>query len=329
MPRPVTLFTGQWADLPIETMCQKARDFGYDGLELCSWGDHFDVLRAAEDKSYCDQRRELLGRYGLNVWAFSVHLAGQLVLDHIDERHNGFVPEDIRGQPEKMREWGIRMCKAAPWAAKNLGVQVVTGFTGSSIWHLWFPFPPQVPDLIKRGFDLFAERWNPILDEFKAAGVRFAHEVHPSEIAYDFWSAEQALEAIGRRPEFGFNFDPSHLVWQGIDPAKFIYYFADRIYHVHVKDSKVTLDGQNSVLCSHLNFGDRRRGWDFVSPGHGDVNFESIIRALNRIGYQGPLSVEWEDSGMDREHGAREAVQFVRRMDFAPSAVAFDAAFKR
>ncbi|MCL4543231.1 MAG: sugar phosphate isomerase/epimerase [Chloroflexi bacterium] len=330
MARPVTLFTGQWADLPLETVAQKASEWGYDGLELCSWGDHFDVLRAAKDKGYCDEHRALLAKYNLKVWAFSIHLVGQLVCDEpLDERHDGFVGPDLRGKPDSIREFAIEFCKAAPLAAKNLGVNIITGFTGSPIWHLWFPFPPQVPSQIEAGYRLFAERWNPILDEFGKHGVKFALEVHPSEIAYDFYTAERALEALGRRPEFGFNFDPSHLVWQGIDSAKFIFHFSDRIYHVHVKDAKVLVDGESGILSSHVNFGDRRRGWDFVSPGHGDVKFEPIIRALNRIGYQGPLSVEWEDSGMDRFHGAAEAARLVRGWDFAPSAQAFDAAFSR
>src|SRR5205814_7523171 len=140
-----------------------------------------------------------------------------------------------------------------------------------SIWHLLYSFPPVSDSMIDDGFKLLAERWNPILDVFKQCGVKFGLEVHPTEIAFDIYTAERALEALGRRPEFGFNFDPSHLLWQGVDPVKFIYRFSDRIYHVHVKDSKVLVDGESGILSSHINFGDRRRGWDFVSPGHGDV----------------------------------------------------------
>jgi sugar phosphate isomerase/epimerase len=157
--------------------------------------------------------------------------------------------------------------------------------------------------------------------------VRFALEVHPTEISYDIYSTQRALEAIGRREAFGFNFDPSHLYWQFVDPAKFIDRFSDRIYHAHMKDALRTLDGQSGILSSHLAFGDHRRGWDFRSVGRGGVDFDAVIRALNRIGYDGPLSVEWEEAGINRVHGARESAAFVRGADFEPSRAAFDAAF--
>ena len=174
------------------------------------------------------------------------------------------------------------------------------------------------------GMAEFARRWDPILDVCRDAGVRYAFEVHPGQIAFDLYSAEMALDALGGREEFGFLFDPCHLHWQGVDPAEFVRRFPDRIYHVHIKDVALTLNGRSGVLNSYLPQGDPRRGWDFRSLGHGAVNFEEIVRALNQLGYDGPRSVEWEDSGMDREHGAREAAEFVKRVDFKSSGRAFD-----
>ncbi len=331
MARPVTLFTGQWADLPLETLAAKAKEFGYDGLELACWGDHFEVQRALDEPDYCAKKRQLLEKYNLQVFAISNHLVGQAVLDLIDPRHQAILPAHVwgDGDPAGVNARAAEELKNTARAAQKLGVGVVNGFTGSSIWHLLYSFPPVPPKMIDDGFKLLAERFNPILDVFGECGVKFALEVHPTEIAFDLYTAERALEALEHREEFGFNFDPSHLIWQGVDPVQFIRRFPDRIYHVHMKDAIVKLDGRSGILASHLNFGDPRRGWDFRSLGRGRVNFEEIIRALNDIGYQGPLSVEWEDSGMDRDHGAREACQYVRRMDFAPSQVAFDAAFDK
>ncbi len=329
MARPVTLFTGQWADLPLEELAPLARAVGYDGLELACWGDHFEVDKAFEDDGYIERQREILRRNSLECYAVGNHLVGQAVCDPIDERHRATVPEHVwgDGEPEGVRRRAAQEMKETARAAARFGVDTVTGFTGSSIWQKLYFFPPTSEEEVDEGFGDFAQRWNPILDAFDEEGVRFAFEVHPTEIAYDIFSAERALAAVDRRTAFGFNFDPSHLYWQFVDPAKFVDRFADRIYHVHMKDAVRTLDGESGILSSHLSFGDHRRGWDFRSVGRGGVDFEAVIRALNRIGYNGPLSVEWEDAGMDRVHGARESAAFVRRVDFESSAAAFDAAF--
>ncbi len=329
MPRPVTLFTGQWADMPLEKLAETAAGLGYDGLELACWGDHFEVDKALSNDAYCRSRHDILAKHGLKCFAISNHLVGQAVCDLIDERHKTILPPRVwgDGSPEGVRTRAAEEMKATAKAASRLGVKVVNGFTGSSIWHKLYFFPPTGAAEIEAGYRDFAQRWNPIFDAFDASGVLFGLEVHPTEIAYDIHTSRRALEAVAGRPTFGFNFDPSHLIWQGIDPVKFIDAFAGRIYHVHIKDAKRTMDGTNSILASHLAFGDHRRGWDFRSPGRGEIDFEEIIRALNRAQYRGPLSVEWEDSGMDRLHGAREAAAFVKRLDFDPSHVAFDSAF--
>lgn len=328
--RPVTIFTGQWADLPFESLCPLLKSLGYDGLELACWGDHLDVFRAAADQAYCDERKRFMAEHGLGLWAISNHLAGQLICDpNFDARSDLFAPAEYAGDAEGKRRWAIDSMKHAARAAKNLGVEVVNGFTGSPVWHLLYSFPPVGEEMIADGYKFFADTFHPILDEFAACGVKFALEVHPTEIAFDLHTARRTLEALDYRPEFGFNFDPSHLLWQMVDPVKFIEEFPDRIYHCHLKDAALQLDGRSGILASHLNFGHPGRGWDFRSPGHGEVDFESIIRALNRVHYTGPLSVEWEDCGMDREYGARDACRFARRIDFAPSGVQFDAAFDR
>ena len=328
MARPVTLCTAQWADLPLETLAKKVAGWGYDGLELACWGDHMDVKRAATDQNYCKHQLDILKKNNLQLFSISNHLAGQLVCDpNDDSRSDGFAPPDCAGDAEKKRHWAVEAMKDSARAAKNLGLEVVNGFTGSPIWHMFYSFPPVTPAAIDEGFEYFARMWNPILDVFDECGVKFALEVHPTEIAFDIVTAERTLQAVGHRKAFGFNFDPSHLFWQMMDPVRFIHEFPDRIYHVHMKDAARQLNGYSGILSSHLDFGHKDRGWDFRSLGRGGVNFEEIIRALNHVGYHGPLSVEWEDSGMEREQGAREAVEFVKRVDFQPSDLAFDAAF--
>ena len=330
MNRPVTLFTGQWADMPLATLAEKAAAWGYDGLELACWGDHFDVQAALADRSYGQGRRDLLARHGLGVHAISNHLVGQAVCDRIDDRHREILPARIwgGGDPEGVRRRAAREMEDTARAAARLGVDVVNGFTGSSIWHLLYSFPPVPGRWIDDGFGDFADRWRPILDVFHGEGVRFALEVHPTEIAFDIATADRALEALDRHPAFGFNYDPSHLAYQGVDYVAFMDRHAQRIHHVHMKDvwwSRRPVAA--GVFGGHTDFGDPRRFWDFRSPGRGRIDFEAVIRALDRAGYRGPLSVEWEDPGMEREHGAAEACRFVRKLAFPPSEMAFDAAF--
>ena len=330
MARPVTLFTGQWADLKLEDLCKKAKKFGYDGLELACWGDHFEVEKA--DAAYCNKKKALLKKYGLNLYAISTHLVGQAVCDNIDARHKGILPAHVwgDGKPEGVKARAAEEVIKAAEAAKRLGIGVVNGFTGSSIWHYLYSFPPVSPEMISDGYKDFGKRWIPILNAYRKLGVRFALEVHPTEIAFDTVSAERAIEAVDGHPAFGFNYDPSHLGYQGVDYVEFLYKFKDRIFHVHMKDVGWSqVPKESGVFGGHLSFGDPRRFWEFRSLGRGNINFERIIRALNDIGYQGPLSVEWEDIGMDREHGAAEACGFVKRTDFVPSTVAFDAAFEK
>jgi sugar phosphate isomerase/epimerase len=330
MARPVTMFTGQWADLSFQSLARMVQGFGYDGMELACWGDHFEVDKALADDQYCTEKRKFLDSLDLQCHAISAHLVGQAILDPIDQRHQAILPGYVwgDGDPNGVNQRAVEELKNTARAAQRFGVGVVNGFTGSSIWHLNYSFPPVPESMLEDGFKLLAERFHPILDVFAECGVKFALEVHPTEIAFDLYTAERTLEALEHREEFGFNFDPSHLHWQGVDPVEFIRAFPDRIYHVHIKDAITTLNGKTGIIASHLNFGDPRRGWDFRSPGRGAVNFEEIIRALNQIGYDGPLSIEWEDSGMNREQGAREACEFTKRMNFQASDRAFDSAFE-
>src|SRR3954447_23481894 len=143
MARPITLFTGQWADLPFEEVCRLASEWGYDGLEVACWGDHLDVVRAAEDASYAQGRRDLLEKYGLGLWAISNHLGGPLVCDdplaepprgiasprgwlgcgdRVDERPGGIAPRRVwgGGDPEGVRRRAAEERKATARAAKAL-----------------------------------------------------------------------------------------------------------------------------------------------------------------------------------------------------------------
>ncbi len=345
MTRAVCLFTGQWADLSLETLLPKVKAMGFDGVELACWGDHFEVQRALSEDDYCAKKWELLEAYGMACYAISTHLVGQAVCDRIDERHESILPPEVwgDGDPDGVRARATEEVKdtaraarrffdAAPQHVKDRmarpGKAVVNGFTGSGIWHLLYSFPPVPKEAIDAGFKAFADAWKPIMDVFQEHDVLFALEVHPTEIAFDIASTRRAFEAIDNHPAFGLNYDPSHFGYQRVDYLAFLDEFADKIHNCHMKDVWWSDQlGEAGVFGGHTDFGAPERTWDFRSIGRGSVDFEGIIRRLNRMDYRGPLSVEWEDGGMDREHGATESAAFLRKLDFEPSARAFDSAF--
>lgn len=326
--RQLTLATGQWGDLPLRDLCKIARDVGLDGLELAVGKNHFDLDRAYGDDTYRQELLDTLAEFGLRSYAVCGALIGQCVGNEYDRRLDNFAPDKYAGKPEEIRKWATDSMMKLPSACRACGIHIVTGFLGSPIWKMWYSFPQTTQEMVEEGYDVIVRRWTPILDEFQRQSVRFAFEVHPTEIAFDYYSTQYLLEKLHYHPAFGLNFDPSHLLWQGVNPAVFLQDFAKHILHVHLKDVSVCFDGRRGILGSYLPFGSMRRAWNFRSLGHGDVNFEEIIRILNEIGYYGPLSVEWEDNGMERLYGLKEAVAFARKLDFEPSGIDFDAALK-
>jgi len=330
MPRPVLLFSNGWVNQPIEELAAKASEWGYAGFELSCWGDHFEVQRALSERDYGPSKLELMARYDLQIPILSNHRTGQAVCDPIDIRHKAILPDYVwgDGKPTGVRQRAIEEMTATFRAAQKIGATVVGGFTGSPIWSYVGGYPAPTPEIISAGFQDFVNLWNPIMDVAEDEGIKFAFEVHPGQIAYDFYSTEKALDAMNGRSEFGLTFDPSHLHWQGIDPIEFIRRFGDRIYHVHVKDAVLALNGRTSILNSYLPAKDPRRGWYFRVPGRGGIDWEGIIRALNEVGYTGPLAVEFSDPAMDRDFGAREACDFVKRLDFDHVAPPPSSAFK-
>jgi sugar phosphate isomerase/epimerase len=321
MARPVLLFSGPWTDLPMEELAARAADWGYQGLELACWGDHLEVQRALSETDYCAARLDLLARHDLQVTVLGNHRVGHAVSSPIDDRLQPLLPDYVwgDGQPDGVQQRAAEEMMATIRVAQKMGAGLVGGFTGSPLWSHVIGWPSPTTLTIADGLKTFARQWNPILDVCREAGVRFACEVHPGQIAFDLYSAEMTLDALHGREEFGFLFDPAHLHWQGVDPVEFLLRFSDRIFHVHARDVALTLNGRSGVLNSYLSVGDPRRGWDYRSPGHGGIDWEGVIRALNYIGYDGALSVDWKDGGMSRDYGAEDACQFIKRLDFEGS----------
>jgi sugar phosphate isomerase/epimerase len=320
MARPVLLFTGPWSDLPLEELAGQVAEWGYQGLELCCWGDHFGVQRAQSEDAYAQSLLDLFNRLELAVPVVSNHRVSTAVCDPIDARHRDVLPDYVwgDGNPAGVRERAAEEMMATARAAQKLGAAVLGGFLGSPVWSCVAGYPAPPASMIDEAFREVVRRWQPILDVCGECGLRYAFEAHPGQIAFDLYSTERLLDALSGREEFGLLFDPGHLHWQGVDPVEFVRRFGDRVTHVHVRDVAVTLTGRSGLLNSYLPPGDPRRGWSPRAPGHGGLDWEAIVRALNEVGYDGALAVEWQDPGMDRSHGAEEACAFVGRLNFEP-----------
>ncbi len=304
------IFTALFQDRPLEEVLRLVAEQGYETVELPAWkgSPHLDV-----DSVLSDGGRSLLRLvrgYGLGISALSDGREGQLVLGPHDWTVDRWAP--TQGVEERIR-YGSERLKLVARAAAALEVPVVTGFVGSSVWDKWYNYPSTNEQAYQLGWDLFAQRVNPILDVFQQQGVRFAFEVHPTEIAYNLETAEQALEALDHRPEFGFNFDPSHLFWQGIDPVVFVKRLGKRIYHAHAKDGEVQEDEvRRSGVLSGGSWTRPDRGFRFRVPGWGDVDWRRVLSALAAVGYDYVLSFEHEDPVMSPEDGCEKAIAFLR-----------------
>lgn len=306
------VFTVLYNEKPLEEVARYVSGLGYEMVELAAWraSNHLDIDQVLSNQGYRTKLLSLLKQYNLEISALSNHLDGQMILGPLDWTTDAWAP--VRDPDEKVK-WAIQRMKDTARAAAALGVNVVVGFTGSQVWGQWYSFPEDNIKAYEDAWKVFAERWHPILDVFKSEGVRFALEVHPTEIAYNVETSEDCLKAIDNRPEFGLNFDPSHFVWQMIDPVIFIKKFGDRIYHAHAKDSELQEDEiTRSGVIPNGPWARPNRGFRFRVPGWGNVNWRRIMTALLSVGYDYVLSYEHEDPVMSREDGCEKNIDFLR-----------------
>jgi sugar phosphate isomerase/epimerase len=305
----IGIFTILFNELNLEKVLEYVSKLGYEAVEIAAWkgSNHMNIEKVLSGGA--TEYKRTIEKYGLIISALSNHLEGQLVLGPHDESTD----EWFKGTSEEKVKYGMERMKKTAEAAAALDVPVVNGFIGSPNWGAWYIFPPAYEKIFEKGFELFAERWGEILDHFAAHGVKFAHEVHPQEQAYNIETAERAIKAINGKREFGFNFDPSHLIWQSIDPVIFIKKFGYRIYHAHAKDAELVKE--NLPISGCIPTGSWRRpdrGFRFRVVGWGDVNWKRILTAFVEVGYDYVLSYEHEDPVMSREDGCEKCIAFLK-----------------
>ncbi len=305
----VGIFLALYNDQPLDQVLSYVATIGFEMVEIAAWkgSNHIDIDSVVEGGSQ-EYLREM-GKHGLEISALSNHLEGQLILGPHDESTDDW----FKGTPSEKVKYGTRRMMRTIEAAQSLGVRVVNGFTGVPEWGKWFPFPPANQKIWDGYLNLFKERWLPVLDFAKDHGVKVAFETHPQELNHNLDTAKALVEAGNGHPALGFNYDPSHLVWQGMDTAQFIYELHDRIYHAHAKDVEVIphVVSRTGVLIPGP-WTRVARGVRFRTVGWGQVPWKQVITALLETGYDYALSVEHEDPCFSRDSGVEQAIAFLK-----------------
>ncbi|WP_342620057.1 sugar phosphate isomerase/epimerase [Rhodoferax sp. GW822-FHT02A01] len=298
---------------------------GYKGVQIPSWDARlFDLKKAAESKTYCEEVKGTLAEHGLEITELSTHLQGQLVAVHpaYDTGFDGFAAPEVRGNPALRQQWAVEQMMLAAQASANLGLVAHVTFSGALAWPYLYSWPPRPAGLIESAFDELAKRWRPILDAFDHAGVDVCYEVHPGEDLHDGVSYEMFLDRVQGHKRACLLYDPSHFVLQQLNYLDYIDYYHDRIKIFHVKDAEFNPTGKQGVYGGYQPW--LQRAGRFRSLGDGQVDFTGIFSKLAQYDYPGWAVLEWECCIKHPEDGAREGAAFIRDHIIRVAERAFD-----
>jgi sugar phosphate isomerase/epimerase len=302
-----------------------AGGLGFKGVQMPSWDSRlFDLKKAAESKTYCDEVKGIARQNGVEITELSTHLQGQLVAVHpaYDDAFDGFAAPEVRGNPAKRQAWAVDQMLLAAKASANLGMTDHVSFSGALAWPYFYPWPQRPAGLVETAFDELAKRWKPILDAFDKAGVNICYEIHPGEDLHDGVTFEMFLERVGNHPRCNILYDPSHFVLQALDYLDYIDIYHERIKMFHVKDAELIPNGRTGVYGGYQSW--VNRAGRFRSLGDGQVDFSSIFSKFAQYGFQGWAVLEWECCLKHPEDGAREGASFIRDHIIRVTEKAFD-----
>jgi len=309
----------------LEKISGWAADLGYKGVQIPTWDARlFDLKRAAESRTYCDEIQGMLSTKGLSVTELSTHLQGQLIAVHpaYDQAFDGFAPESLRGKPTARQAWAVDQLHFAAKASANLGLNAHVTFSGALAWPYVYPWPQRPPGLIETAFDELAQRWKPILNAFDDVGVDLCFEIHPGEDLHDGATFEMFLERVGDHRRCNILFDPSHFVLQQLNYLEFIDLYHSRIRMFHVKDAEFRSNGRQGVYGGYQPW--VSRAGRFRSPGDGQVDFGAIFSKLAQYDFKGWAVLEWECCIKSSDQGAKEGAPFIARHIIQTAERAFD-----
>lgn len=324
------IFLAQFAadEAPFNTwdgITKWAASLGYEGVQLPS-GDTrlFDLARAAESKTYCDEISGIASANGVQITELSTHLQGQLVAVHpaYDEAFDVFAPQALRGKPAERQRWAVQQMLLAAKASKNLGLSASISFPGALAWPFLYPWPQRPAGLVESAFDALAARWRPILDAYDDAGCDVAFELHPGEDLFDGATFEMLLDRVGNHRRLAIAYDPSHFLLQQLDYLEFIDIYHERIKVMHVKDAEFRPSGRQGVYSGYQSW--INRAGRFRSLGDGQVDFKGIFSKMAQYDFPGWAVLEWECCLKHAEQGAAEGAPFIRDHIIRVTDKAFD-----
>ncbi len=324
------IFLAQFAgpDAPfnsLETIADWAAGHGYKGVQMPSWESSlFDLAKAADSQTYCDEVKGILADKGLELTELSTHLQGQLVAVHpaYDEQFDGFAAPEVRGNPKARQAWAVQQMEYAAKASRRLGLNAHASFSGALAWPYLYPWPQRPAGLVEEAFDELARRWKPILDVFDENGVDIGYEIHPGEDLHDGVTYEMFLERVGNHPRANILYDPSHYVLQQLDYLAFLDIYHERVKCFHVKDAEFRPSGRSGVYGGYQSWVDRPGR--FRSLGDGQVDFSSIFSKMAQYDFAGWAVLEWECALKHPEQGAAEGAPFIAKHIIHVTERAFD-----
>jgi sugar phosphate isomerase/epimerase len=324
------LFLAQFAgDKPpfdsLDHIAGWAASLGYKGVQIPSWdGRLFDLKKAAESKTYCDEVKGTVESHGLAITELSTHLQSQLVAVHpaYDAMFDGFAVPEVRGDPKKRQAWAVDQVRMGATASRNLGLTRHVGFTGALAFPYLYPWPQRPAGLVDEAFAELGRRWKPILDHYDSCGVDYGYELHPGEDTFDGATFEMFLDAVGGHSRATINYDPSHFLLQQLDYLAFIDIYHERITSFHVKDAEFNPDGRQGVYSGYQPW--TSRAGRFRSLGDGQVDFSGVFSKLTTHGYDHWAVLEWECCLKHPEDGAAEGAPFIEDHIIRVTEKAFD-----